>query len=144
MVGLVKAIKSIFTNELEIRVSQDLVTVTWDGQSLSFRPVVHVATGEDPLRIVGVAENFSSHESTTPIPVFGLPPPPFARSDWPMLVNTFMKYVIGHARSHIVVVRPIIRLRGVGALTAMPGVNAALLLQNAIIRAGAVHCTVED
>src|SRR2546422_4230719 len=28
MVGLVKAIKSIFTNELEIRVSQDLVTVT--------------------------------------------------------------------------------------------------------------------
>jgi len=143
-VGLVQAIKGIFTNELDVRVSQDLVTVAWDGQSLSFRPVVHVVKRGGLVRVVGVAEQLPSDESSTLVPVFGPLPASIEREQWPKLLSMFMQYVVAHARSRLVAMRPTIRVHGVATLTSMPGVDIGLALQNVLIRAGAVHCTIED
>jgi hypothetical protein len=144
MQNFTAVLKRLFTNSLEIQVSPDVVTVTWDGQSMSLRPVVHIAAGGPPVRVIGIAEIFKSHEPNMAIPVFGPLPAGLSRENWVEVVNIFMGYVVRQSRGGLLAVRPSVRVRGVGTLVAIPGGGAAQLLHNALLRGGARQCTVED
>jgi hypothetical protein len=144
MAGLVTAIRSIFANDVDIHVSRELVTLKWNGQVRSIRPLVHLST-DGQARIVGLGDHFGGpSEPVTTVRVFSAPPEGVDPSTWADIVNTFMAYVLREARSPISVVKPSVRLHGASTLPALSGGSAAVVLSNAIIRSGAMHCSVED
>src|SRR5438034_11029715 len=102
MKRLTRAIRSICVNEVEIRVSRELVTVSWDGQSRSVRPVVHLGTGPGRARIVGIGDTFGSLEPSVALPVFGPLPAGVSLATWAEVVTQFMDYTIKQARRSMV------------------------------------------
>ena len=144
MKGLVATIKSIFANEVAIHVSRERVTIAWDGQSLSICPVVHVAPGPGEPRIVGIGDASPQSERGVLVPIFGPLPAGMSLETWVAGLHAFMNYALLQASVRIVAVRPTVRLQGVHELGQVPSGEPCQVLMNAVLRAGAIHCTVES
>jgi len=144
MQKLVAAIKSIFANEVAIHVSREWVTVAWDGQSISIRPVVHLAMHPERQRILAVGDERVPAEPSRPLPVFGPLPADVSLETWVEGLHAFMDYALRQARVRMAIIRPTVHLRGVHALGQLPSGEPSQVLTNAVLRAHAFHCTVEN
>jgi len=140
---LIGVIRGIFSNELEVRVSHEVVTVNWDGQSKSIRAVFQVSAGAGRPRVIGVGECQSAEPSTV-VPLFGPLPAGISSDTWEEGLNAFMQHLLSQALLGLVAIRPVVHLRGVRALGGLPIGEPGQMLVTALLRANAFHCTVED
>ena len=141
---MISTIRHIFTNELEMLVSREAVTVSAHGKAFTLRPVVYASTDSSGQRFISISDLLKCVQPSQAVPVFGPLPDGVAAETWVECLHFFMRYVIAKAHFGLVAVRPVVKLRGVRVLGALPAGEAAEVLTTALLRAGVFTCKVDD
>jgi hypothetical protein len=143
MTNFIDLLLTELSDEIEVTISPDVVSVTCKGKLESLKPVVYVSSDETNPIIIAVGSSADPSEPHIQVNLFHsgtlLP-------DWldkGIVLERFFQYVFRSALNLGVLTRPRVIVRGADSLNSILCGYQKSLLKNALIKAGAGKCVFD-
>ncbi len=143
MTDIVDLLLTQLSDDVQVTIGPDVVSVTCKGKLESLRPVVYVSSDETNPIIIAVGSSTGPSEPHIQVNLFhsGTPLPDWIDKD--IVLERFFQYVFRSVLNFGVLARPRVIVRGADSLDSVLCGYQKSLLKNALVKAGAGKCVFD-
>jgi len=142
---LLTFLKGLFTNVVEVTISPSTVELRCGDQFVSLPARLHVQTGSQPPKVVGIGDQVQGGTTSQPIELFAVGHRVVPGWSHEKLLEVFFRGALAMVgRSGHSVVRPCVRVHGVATVAGALGAQPEAVVKSAFLAIRAVACEVAD
>ena len=139
---MIAAIRTLFTNDIQVTISPSCVTLERDGRVVTLKPHLYYSRAGSASRLVSVGEPPKLGVSVDRIEVFEARSDARAGLGVEAALATYFTAALKLVPTGLVAVRPRVRVRGIESLRNGLGGDPDVLISAAVKAAGAHSCEV--